>query len=149
MQRVKRVLEERADDIAGHLVLRQDFERDVAERFVELAGAELMASWQWQASSLQLESLPTWTNVQRLLGGIHAKALASDLDLPPDQVWYALRTFVPRVLILANEAGAAEVRGGASSRRTERRGRVHRAGVTRSVAPGWPLVGPSPTVSPG
>lgn len=150
MERVKQVLDERAGEIAAHLMLRQDLDRAVAERFVELASAELIASWEWQASSLQLESLPTWTNVQRLLGGIHAKALASDLDLPPDQVWYALRTFVPRVLILANGSGQpAEDRGTAPSRRTERRGRVDRSAGARGVAPGWPLLGPSPTVSPG
>lgn len=148
MERVKQVLEERAADVAAHLVLRQDFGRDVARRFVEVAGAELIASWEWQASSLELEDLATWTNVQRLLGGIHAKALASELDLSPTVVWHALRTFVPRVLLLASRPESVPARGSMRSRPRPRRAHVDSGGASTGFGDGWSIGRPSPAVSP-
>lgn len=148
MERVKQVLDERAADIAAHLVLRQEFGREVAQRFVQVAGAELIASWEWQTSSLQMEDLATWTNVQRLLGGIHAKALASELDLSPDVVWNALRTFVPRVLLLAARDETVAVRDSMRSRPRLRCGRVDSGGPSTGFGDGWSIGGPSPVVSP-
>lgn len=148
MQRVKQVLEDSAGDIAAHLVLRQNLGREVAERFVEVAGAELIASWEWQASSVQLENLATWNNVQRLLGGIHAKALASELGLSPDVVWPALRTFVPRVLLLASRTESVAARGSMRPHPRSRHDRVDARGPSTGFGDGWSLGGPSPVVSP-
>lgn len=145
MERVKQVLDERAADIAAHLVLRQDFEPEVAQRFVQAAGAELIASWEWQASSLQLEDLATWTNVQRLLGGIHAEALASELGHSPEVVWHALRTFVPRVLLLAARPESVAARGSMRSRPRHRRGNV----AARGPSTGWSIGGRPSVVSSG
>lgn len=131
MKRVQQVLEERGGEIAQHLVLRQEMDDAQAERFVDVAGRELMASWEWQASSLQVDDLASWANAQRLLAGMHAKSLASQLDLPPERVWRALRAFVPRVLILATRGGASASPRGAG--RTLRPGPSYGATEARAT----------------
>lgn len=104
MEHLQRVLEERSGDITAHVVRRQGFSPETAGRFVQEAGPDLLESWRWQASSLQVEDLATWSNVQRLLGGMHANALARALGMPPAEVWQALRVFVPKVLLLARRS---------------------------------------------
>lgn len=104
MEQLMRVLEGRSEDLTAHLVERQGLSPEDAERFVELAGAELAKSWRWQASALQVDDLPTSSNVRRLMGTVHAHSIATRLGIDPDAVWSALRTFVPRVLLLASGA---------------------------------------------
>lgn len=102
MERLQLVLEFRVRDLVNVLVRRAGLDPETAERFVSAAGADLLESWRWQSSEIDVAHLPTWSNVQRLLGGIHANAIAFDLGMPPSDVWTGLRTFVPQVLLMAN-----------------------------------------------
>lgn len=102
MERVQLVLEYRTRELVDALVRRTGLDPDIAERFVEAAGTDLIESWRWQASQLEAAHLPTWSNAQRLLGGMNATAIAFDLGMPPSEVWSRLRTFVPQVLLMAN-----------------------------------------------
>jgi hypothetical protein len=104
MERLQLVLEYRTRDLVNVLVRRTGLDPDTAARFVATAGPDLLESWRWQSSRLDLEHLPTWSNVQRLLGGIHANAIAVDLEIRPADVWRGLRTFVPQVLLMADRA---------------------------------------------
>lgn len=104
------VLEQRSDELVDHIVERHGFSPGVARAFVDLASTELIKSWRWQTSALQAEDLSTWSNVHRLLGTVHANAIAAALEVSPDEVWRALRAFVPKVLLLASRSAPSETR---------------------------------------
>jgi uncharacterized protein YidB (DUF937 family) len=48
------------------------------------------------------EHLAEPDNVRDILGNMEANQIAQDLGLPQDEVWSALRTFVPRALEIAD-----------------------------------------------
>lgn len=102
MERLQLILEYRARDLVNVLVRRADLDPATAERFVSAAGADLVESWRWQSSDIDTTHLPTWGNVQRLLGGMHATSIASKLGMAPSDVWNTLRTFVPQALLMAD-----------------------------------------------
>ncbi|MDX1646494.1 MAG: hypothetical protein R3304_05070 [Longimicrobiales bacterium] len=112
---------------------REGFSLELAERFVRVAGRDLMESWEWHASVLDLEDLASWPNAQRLLGGIHTDSVARDLDMEPPDVWRALRTFVPKVLILLSRVETRASRR-ASSEATTSLERRHHHDSFRSVS---------------
>jgi hypothetical protein len=103
MERLHGVLAERTDDLAGMLTGLRGYDRQVAKRFVTVAGADLIHSFVWQSSELDTGDLAALSNVTRLLGGMHAGRIARALGIPVTDVWSGLRAFVPEVLSLATE----------------------------------------------
>lgn len=136
MERLQLILEYRVRDLVNVLVRRAGLDPETAERFVSAAGADLLESWRWQSSEIDVTHLPTWSNVQRLLGGIHANAIAFDLGMPPSEVWTGLRTFVPQLLLMADRPSrsSTDLATSRSKRRT---------GGTNHGSPGTDLPGAS------
>jgi len=102
METLEIVLVRRAPDLVRVLVSRTGFSRERAERFVILAGTDLLESYRWQADTLDQQSLSAPGNVRDLLSMIRADRIASSLGVPPAEVWSGLRDFVPSVLQLAD-----------------------------------------------
>lgn len=113
MERLQHVLGRRAGDLVTLLVDRRGFSDDEAARFVAVAGADLIESYHWQGEDIEPGDLTSTPNVQKLLGGIHANSIATNLGVPPSEVWETLRVFVPRVLEWTN--GRADSGNGAGS----------------------------------
>lgn len=101
MDYLRSVIGEREAFLAALLVRHVGFTLDTAERFVAVAGHDLIESYRWQEPDLDLVHLPTRTNALRLLRCMHGSGIASALGVPTSQAWDGLREFVPRVLELA------------------------------------------------
>jgi hypothetical protein len=74
---------------------------ELAERFVSLAGPDLLESIEWQMSELDSRRLSAPSTVRDVLSAMGADRIASSLGLPRSDVWMGLRAFVPRALQLA------------------------------------------------
>ena len=78
-----------------------------AERFVALAGSDLLASFRWQARDLALRSLGTPSTARDVLSTMRADRIASQLGMSSSDVWVGLRELVPHVLSMAEDPRAA------------------------------------------
>jgi len=78
-----------------------------AQRFVALAGSDLLASFRWQARELATRSLATPATARDVLSTMRADQIASKLEMSPSDVWVGLRELVPHVLTLADNPRAA------------------------------------------
>jgi len=108
MDNLESVLARRATDLVHVVVSRAGFSRERAERFVMLAGTDLLESYRWQADVLDRDHLSAPENVRALLSVSAARHIASTLGVAPAEVWTGLREFVPSVLRLADGARAFE-----------------------------------------
>ncbi|HUP53041.1 MAG TPA: hypothetical protein VM198_11225 [Longimicrobiales bacterium] len=102
METLETVLGSRAPHFVRIFVSQFGFSEERAERFVELAGSDLIECYRWQADRMDPRELSAPENVRSLLGAIHARRIADSLGIPPAEVWSGLRVFVPRVLQLAD-----------------------------------------------
>jgi len=105
MERLYGVLAERGDELVGLLADLRGYDGEIARRFVTVAGADLIHSFAWQCTELDVGDLTAFSNITRLLGGMHARRIARTLGLPIEDVWAGLRAFVPEVLSLASRRG--------------------------------------------
>lgn len=103
MDCLRRVLGQRGGALVTLLVHQVGFDLDTAERFVAVAGQDLMESYRWVEDDLDLAYLPTRPNVLRLLRSMHGSGIAAALGVPTSDAWDGLRAFVPRVLELADQ----------------------------------------------
>ncbi len=101
MQSLYGVLTQGTRDLVHLLADLPGLSHERAERFVELAGTDLIESVEWQRRDLHGRSLSEPDTVRDVLSGIRARRLARALDMPQADVWAALRTFVPRFLEMA------------------------------------------------
>ena len=101
MDVLQSVLGQRTGDIASVLESQAGIRGTVARRFVLVAGAELLDSYNWQKVDLDPEDLSEPRNVRDLLSAISAHRIASAVELPVTDVWQGLRTFVPCCMQLA------------------------------------------------
>jgi hypothetical protein len=108
METLEIVLVRSARDLVHVVERRTGFSRESAERFVILAGTDLIESFKWQADALDPNDLSAPNNVRDLLSGIGGNRIASTLGMPPSEVWSGLREFVPSVLRLADGARVFE-----------------------------------------
>jgi len=106
MEKLQSVLAQKSAYLARMVEAHAGIEASVARRFVEIAGADLIESYSWQKSELELRDFADPCNTRDLLSGAYAGHIALELGISRSQVWAALRLFVPRVLQLANIAGA-------------------------------------------
>ncbi len=102
MERLRRVLGQKSAYLARVVEVQAGVEDSVARRFVQIAGADLIESYSWQKSELDLRDFADPCNARDLLSGAYAGHIAHELGISRAQVWAALRLFVPRVLQLAN-----------------------------------------------
>jgi len=101
MQSLYGVLAQGTRDFVHLLVDLPGLSHERAERFVELAGTDLIESIEWRRRDLRGRSLSAPGTVRDLLSVIRARRLAAALDMPQAEVWAALRAFVPRFLEMA------------------------------------------------
>jgi hypothetical protein len=101
MDALQRVLASRTGDLARVLEQQMGIQEAVARRFVQVAGAELIESFQWQRAALDVDHLSDAKNARDLLSAVGAGRIASDVGIPRTEVWKGLRAFVPSVLELA------------------------------------------------
>jgi hypothetical protein len=102
MEMLHDVLGRGAHDLAHLVADRTGLTEERAEQFVALAGSDLIDSIEWHADELEGLALSEPSNVRNLLGTIHAKRIASSLEIAPADVWAGLRAFVPQFLQLAD-----------------------------------------------
>jgi len=102
MERLASVLGQKSAYLARVIEVHVGIEHSVAMRFVQIAGADLIESYSWQRSELDLRDLSDPCNARDILSGAYAGHIAHELGISRSQVWAALRLFVPRVLLLAN-----------------------------------------------
>jgi len=107
MQALEAVLDERTADLVEVLVRRGGLSEERAQRFVELAGPDLIESWVWHSHEPAARHLAEPATARDVLSTMGANRIARTLDLSTSQVWEGLRAFVPRVLCLAECARAA------------------------------------------
>lgn len=104
MESLQSVLGQGTHDFVHHLVDLPGLSQERAERFVELAGSDLIECIEWQLPNLRGRKLSAPGTVRDVLSVIHARRLASALEMPQADVWAALRAFVPRFLQMAELA---------------------------------------------
>ena len=102
MERLQSVLGQKSAYLARVIEVHAGIESSVARRFVQIAGADLIESYSWQKSELDLRDFADPCNARDILSGAYAGHIAHELGISRSQVWAALRLFVPRVLQLAN-----------------------------------------------
>jgi polyhydroxyalkanoate synthesis regulator phasin len=107
MQRLETVLGERKPDLVQVLVRRGGLTPERAERFVALAGDDLIESFEWQHRELESRPLAEPSTARDVLSAMAANRIASSLGLSRSQVWEGLRALVPSVLCLAEHDEAA------------------------------------------
>jgi len=101
MQRLETVLWDRRTDLVQVLVRSSGLTRAHAERFVALAGNDLIESFEWHCRGQAPGRLAEPSTVRDVLSTMGANRLASLMGLSLPEVWESLRAFVPRVLCLA------------------------------------------------
>jgi len=104
---VETILALRTCELVELLVEGAGLSTERAERFVALAGSDLLASFRWQARELATRSLATPSTARDVLSAMRADRIASQLDMSASDVWVGLRELVPHVLTLANDPRAA------------------------------------------
>lgn len=102
MESIQSVLERRKRDLVEVLISGTGLSVRRAERFVDVAGMDLVEALLWRNGAVKREHLAEPDNVRDILGNMEANQIAQDLGLPQDEVWSALRTFVPRALEIAD-----------------------------------------------
>jgi len=107
MRRLETVLWSRKTDLVQVLVRRGGLTRDRAERFVALAGDDLIESYEWHRRERMLLELAEPATARDVLSTMGANRIAVSLGLSRAEVWDGLRAFVPRVLCLAERHEAA------------------------------------------
>lgn len=101
MRVLETVLDERTPHLVRTLIRRGGLNAECAERFVTLAGSDLIESFLWNRSELAARPLAAPSTARDVLSTMGANRLASELGLTRSQVWTELRAFVPYVLCLA------------------------------------------------
>ena len=104
MEQLRSVLSQKSGHLARLVERQAGIDESVARRFVQIAGADLIESYDWQRSALELRDFADPSNARDLLSGAYAGRIANELGISREQVWAALRVFVPRVLQLADLA---------------------------------------------
>jgi hypothetical protein len=107
MRRLETVLGDRRTDLVQVLVRCDGLTRTHAERFVALAGDELLESYAWHCGGHAPRHLAEPAMVRDVLSTMGANRIASSLGISRSEVWDSLRAFVPRVLCLADCSEAA------------------------------------------
>jgi hypothetical protein len=107
MQRLEAVLGDRRTDLVQALVRCGGLTRARAERFVALAGNDLIESFEWQCRGQAPRHLAEPSTARDVLSTMGANRIASLLGISRSEVWESLRAFVPRVLCLAERNEAA------------------------------------------
>jgi hypothetical protein len=102
MESLEIVLGRRTNHFVRIFMSQFGFSEERAERFVSMAGSDLMESYKFLARDLDPRGLSCPANVRDLLSTIHASRIASSLGIPASEVWTGLRVFVPSVLQLAD-----------------------------------------------
>lgn len=102
MESIQAVLERRKSDLIEVLVSGTGLSMQRAERFVDLAGTDLVEALVWRNGAVSHDHLSAPSNVRDILGTMGAGQIAQSLGLPRDEVWTALRTFVPHALEIAD-----------------------------------------------
>lgn len=102
MESLESVLERRKGDLVEVLVSGTGLSAPKAERFVDVAGHDLVESLLWCNGSIRRDRLCDPGNVRNVLGHMGAGRIASHVGMRRTEVWAALRTFVPRALELAD-----------------------------------------------
>lgn len=104
MESLESVLERRRRDLVDVLVYGTSFSVRRAERFVAVAGTDLVQAIEWKNGGLKRERLSEPANVRDVLSTMGAGQIASALGISRAEVWPALRAFVPRALELADRS---------------------------------------------
>jgi len=107
MRRLETVLGTRKYDLVHLLVRSSGLTRERAERFVTLAGNDLIESFEWQLREHMPRELAEPSTARDVLSTMSANRIASSLGLSRSEVWERLRAFVPLVLCLAEQNEAA------------------------------------------
>jgi hypothetical protein len=111
METLEIVLAERTREFVDVLVRASGFRPDRAVQFVNVAGTDLIESVRWQWGDSRPETWSSPGTVRDVLSVIPAGRIASRLGMPQQHVWLGLRTFVPRVLQMADRALTDRRRG--------------------------------------
>lgn len=137
MEALQRVLRQSTGDLAGSLVGQVGIQESVAVRFVDVAGADLIGSYAWQESNLDLDHLSAPANVRDLMSALNAGRIAKYVGLPVTEVWKGLRAFVPHVVQLTERQSGrpASARSAGRPRDTRRKTRAHAGASTRLARP--------------
>lgn len=109
MDRLRNVLGRKTGHLAGVVEAQAGIEGALAKRFVRIAGADLLESYLWQRTGDDARDLADPSLTRDLLNGAYAARIARELDLTREQVWRALRAFVPQVLRLASAGARSQV----------------------------------------
>ena len=107
MKPLETVLGEQRLELVHTLVSGSAFGIDNAERFVALAGPELIKALEWQLPRVEARSLTTRSTIRDVLSAMNAHRIASTLGIPSSKAWTGLRTLVPHVLHLVDETADA------------------------------------------
>jgi hypothetical protein len=108
VETLETVLERRAHHFVRIFVSQFGFTEERAQRFVNLAGSDLIECCRWHERNMGPGGFSAPANVRNLLAVIHARRIADSLGIPSAEVWSGLRVFVPRVLQLADGRAAHE-----------------------------------------
>jgi hypothetical protein len=106
MQALERVLAQRTGELVEILVQRADLSRERAERFVSVAGPDVVASFRWQVREAGPQRLGAPSTARNVLNTMGATRIAVDLGMTRAEVWVGLRTLVPGLLRMAGRAQA-------------------------------------------
>lgn len=106
MHALETVLAQRTGELVELLVHSGDLSRERAERFVSVAGPDVVASFRWQVREAGPQSLGAASTTRDVLNTMGATRIASALGMTRAQVWVGLRTLVPGLLCLADRAQA-------------------------------------------
>ncbi|MDH3206277.1 MAG: hypothetical protein OEO79_06675 [Gemmatimonadota bacterium] len=107
MKSLETVLGEKKLELVHTLVRDDTFGIDNAERFIALAGPELIKAIEWQLPDVATKSLVARSTIRDVLSAMNADRIASTLGIPSSEAWTGLRTLVPHVLHLAEETADA------------------------------------------
>jgi hypothetical protein len=110
MEALRQVIEENSRDLAGAVRAGAGVHASVALRFVSVAGADLIGSYDWLEADLDLEQLSAPRNVRALMGALNAQHIARELGMPVSIVWEGLRAFVPSVVRLVDDGRAVRTK---------------------------------------
>lgn len=109
MDRLRNVLGRKKGHLVRVLESHAEIDRGLATRFVQVAGADLIESYLWQGGGTEERELSDPSLSRDLLNGAYAARIARELGMTRDQVWSALRAFVPYVLSLASASARSKV----------------------------------------
>ena len=105
MRRLETVLGSRAPDLV-EVLCGGGLSPERAQRFVALAGDDLLGSFEWQCREGAPGPLAEPSTARDVLSTMGANRLAVSLGLSRSEVWDGLRAFVPQVLGLADGEAA-------------------------------------------